>query len=156
MDLIAELTSQLGMPEGQAKGLAGSLFGMLKEQVADKVGAPEAEELAANVPEIEDWAASGDSATDAGEAEGGLMGLAGSLLGGSSGGGLDIGSLIALAGKFNLDAGTAKSLLPIALQFLKGRLPAPLLEKIAGAIPLLGGGNSSGAGGLAGALGKLF
>lgn len=147
MELLSELTSKLGVNEDQAKGLAGGLLGMIQSQVKSGVGEAEAQQFSESVPEVESWK------SHVPESSGGLMGLAGGLLGGSEGG-LDVGGIAKLAGGLNLDASSIQSLLPTVLSFLRSRLDDGLLSKVLGAVPLLSGGSQ--AGGIAGAVGKLF
>ena len=108
MDLIAALTSGLGIDASKARGLAGAAFGLLEEQVSHELGAAEANELRSSIPELPDWKSEG--AALAARPAGGLLQAAGGLLGGTSG--LDVASLIQLAGKAGVPASAAQSLLP--------------------------------------------
>lgn len=152
MDLLEGITAQLGLEPGKAAGLAGTVLGLVKQQVAEKVGQAEADELEAQVPELKQW--QGEAPAEAAESEGGgLLGGLGGLLGGQSAGGLDIGALLGVVGKFNLGADDAQKLIPLVLQFLQARLSGGLLGKILEAVPLLKGAKG---GGIAGALGSLL
>lgn len=154
MDLIATLSSQLGVDTNGAKGLAGSVLGLLQQQVSKKLGGADAGALQAQLPELSEWKAAAESAAPAG---GGVLGAAGGLLGGVLGGagsGFDVASLIQVATKFGVGAGAAQQLLPLVLQFLQSRLEPGLLQRILSAVPALAGGKSGG--GLAGALGGLL
>lgn len=139
MDLVATLTAQLGLDQGKAEGLAGTVLGMVKSQIAGKVGAKEADQFSAQIPELERWAAKAESPAATGGAGGGLLGTASSLLGARDGGGLDLGGLTQLAGKFGLNLGSAQTLVPIVVDFLKSKLDSELLGKVLGAVPLLSG-----------------
>jgi hypothetical protein len=170
MDLIANLTSQLGLDPDKAKGLAGAVLGQIEQGVGKSLGSGEASAFRSQVPELGEWqskvAALGGGegaggllgALGGGGLGGGLLGAAGSLLGGSgSGSGFDVGSLMALAGQAGLGGAAVQQLVPLVLGFLKERLDPELLAKIIGAVPglqQLAGGAP--AGGLAGALGGLF
>ena len=158
MDLIAALSSGLGIEAGKARGLAGAALGLLEDQVSSKLGASEASELRASIPELSDWKSEGDAlaARPAGgllQAAGGLLGGAGPL-GGSSG--LDVAALIQLASKAGVPASAAQSLLPLLLQFLESRVSPELLGKLLRVAPGLKAGGSRGGGGLLGALGSIL
>lgn len=168
MDLIASLTSQLGIEPEKAQGLAGVVLGKLEEQVGQKLGGGDAAALRSKVPELDAWKAKA-SALDGGGGGGGLLGggllgAAGGLLGGAggllggSGGGVDLGALIQLAAKAGLGGGAAEKLLPIVVSFLKSRLDPALLSKVLSTVPgldkLASGGSSRG--GLGGLLGGIL
>lgn len=159
MDLIAALTSQLGIDADKAQGLAGAALGSLQQQVSQKLGGADAASLAGQIPEIEQWkaraASLGESGGGALGGAGGLLGAASSLLGGAgAGGGFDIASLVQLAAKAGVGPGAAKQLLPLVLQFLQSRLDPGLLSKITSAVPALSGAGNKG--GLLGALGGIL
>lgn len=158
MDLIATLSSQLGIDAGKARGLAGAAFGLLEEQVSRKLGASEASELRASLPELPDWKSEGDAL--AARPAGGLLQAAGGLLGGAGLGGstsgLDVAALIQLAGKAGVPASAAQSLLPLLLQFLQSRVSPELLDKVLRVVPSLKAGGTGGGGGLLGALGSIL
>ena len=167
MDLIATLSSQLGLAPNQAEGLAGGLLGKLEEQVSAKLGGADAAALRSGLPELEGWKAKA-AALGAGEGGGGglggLLGAAGGLLGGATGlggsaGGLDLASLVQLASKVGLSPGAAQSLVPVVLSFLQARLDPALLSRVLSAVPALSklAGNKGGSGGgLLGALGGIL
>lgn len=182
MDLIGQLSQQLGIEEGQAKALAGGLLGGLEAQVQEKVGAGEAEEMRAAIPELGDWKAQAANMLGGGGDAGGgdLMGALGGMLGGGGGGdglgglasaaagmlggggapggsagGLDVAFVTSLLGKLNLNPTVAATVAPMVASFLKDRLPAGLTDKLAMVAPFLGG-SGGGAGGLGGMLGGLL
>ncbi len=151
MDLIANLSSQLGIDAGQAQGLAGTALGFIQRQVADKVGSQEASALENAVPELGSWgekAAALGGGTAASSGGGGLLGMAAGLVGGG-----ELGELAGAASKLGLDASSVQKALPLITSFLESRLDAGTLSKILQAVPFLKGG---GGGGLAGALGGLL
>lgn len=179
MDLIASLTSQLGLEPEKAQGLAGALLGKLEEQVGQKLGGGDAAALRSQLPELDDWKSK--IASLGGDEGGGLLGAAGSLLGGGggllgaaggllggaggalgggasrAGGGLDVGSLLQLAAKAGLGGGAAEKLVPIVVSFLKARLDPALLAKVLSVVPGLekfagGGAQGGGLGGLFGGI----
>lgn len=162
MDLIGALTGQLGIDNQKAEGLAGTLLGAIKDQVAEKIGSAEASQIGEAIPELGGWA---QKAKESGEESGGggLFGAATSALGG--GGGLlgslaGGGDLLSMVSKFNLKEGAIGIIAPLVMSFLKDRLPAGLLAKLEGGLPivkaLLTSGSGGGGGGIAGALGGLF
>lgn len=159
MDLIAALTSQLGIDAGKAEGLAGAALGALQQQVSQKLGGADAAALAGQIPEIGQWKAQADALSSGSGGAGGLLRAASGLLGaslggGGSAGGFDLGSLLQLAAKAGVGPGAAKQLLPLVLQFLQARLDPALLSKITAAVPALSGGGNKG--GLMGALGGIL
>ncbi|HEX8702485.1 MAG TPA: DUF2780 domain-containing protein [Myxococcaceae bacterium] len=179
MDLIGQLTQQLGVNPQQAQGLAGSVLGMIQGTVKEKLGDGAASQMAQAVPEMQGWQQTAQAAPGAGDG-GGLMGALGGMLGGGSGstgggGGLggmlgalggaasqagEVAALVSLAHRFNIDASKATLVAPIVLNFLKSRLDPGLVSKILSVVPMLAGsggqGGPSGGGGLGGALGGLL
>ncbi len=173
MDLIANLSSQLGLDTEKAQGLAGAVLGKLEEQVGQKLGGADAAALRSQLPELEGWKSKVPALEGGGVASGllggaatlggGLLGGAGSLLGGAGGllggssGGLDAAALVQLAVKAGLGGGAAEKLVPVVVSFLKSRLDPNLLAKVLSVVPglekLAGGGSG---GGLLGGLGSIL
>jgi hypothetical protein len=173
MDLIASLTSQLGIEPEKAQGLAGAVLGTLEQQVGQQLGGSDAAALREKLPELDAWKAKSPVLEGGGGggllgalgglggggdllgAAGGLLGGAGGLLGGA-GGGLDVGALIQLASKAGVSGGAAQKLLPIVVSFLKSRLDPALLAKVLSVVPglekLAGGASGGGLGGLLGGI----
>ncbi len=129
MELVQMLTNNLGVNEDQAKGGAGMLFNMAKEQL----GAGDFQQIADKVPGIGDLM-SAAPATDGGG--GGVMGMLGGIassLGGDAGG---LGSLAALAGGFSklgLDTDMIGKFVPTVLEYVQsqgGDGIKSLLEKV--------------------------
>jgi hypothetical protein len=163
MDLIAALSSQLGIDGDKAQGLAGAALGSLQQQVAQKLSGGDASAIAAQIPEIEQWKAKAAALSSDGGSlggGGGLLGGVGGLLGaasgllGGGGSGFDVAALVQLAAKSGVGPAAAKQLLPLVLQFLQSRLDPGLLSKIVAAVPALSGGGNKG--GLLGALGGIL
>lgn len=155
MDLIATLSSQLGIEPSKAQGLAGAALGMLERHVSAKLGAAEAEELRAGVPELPAWQREAEALRPG--TTGGFLGAAGGLLGAVGAGGssgFDVAALIQIAAKAGVPAQAAQSLLPLLLQFLQSRVSPDLIGKLLRVLPALKGGGSSG--GLLGALGSIL
>jgi hypothetical protein len=156
MDLIATLSSQLGIDAGSAKGLAGSTLGLLEQQVGQKLGGADVSALKAQLPELPEWKAAAEGGSTGG---GGLLGAAGGLLGGALGGGgsgFDVGALLQLAAKAGVGPAAVQQVLPLLVKFLEARLEPGLLQRILSAVPALTGGGAKAGGGLAGALGGLL
>ena len=175
MDLIGQLSQQLGVNGTQAQGLAGSLLKLVQGTVKEKLGPDASDQMGQAIPEMEGWqqAPSTTSAPQtAPDAGGGLMGALGNLMSGQEGGtgGMmsalgqagDVAAVVSLLGRFNIDASKASLVAPLLLNFLKSRLDPALVGRILSVVPLLsggggsGGGNTPGGGGLGGLLGGLM
>lgn len=176
MDLVAQLSSQLGLQPDAAKGLAGGLMGLVQNAVGGQAG----QDVAAAVPEAAGWqqqagAAPADSGGlgamlggvmgEGGAGLGSLLGSAGALVGGNAGAAMQAAggaaAVSALLSKFGLGADKAAMIAPLLLTFLQSKLPPELLSKVTAALPMLtqalggqqgGAGPGGGLGGLAGLL----
>jgi hypothetical protein len=114
MELLQQLTQQLGVNEDQARGGAGMIFKLAQ----DKLGG-DFKQVADVVPGM-------DSMLSAAPGAGGLSGGLGGALGALSGalGGGKLGALASLAGGFSklgLDAGMVGKFLPVVLSFVKDK-----------------------------------
>jgi hypothetical protein len=189
MDFIGQLSQQLGVDNNQAQGLAGSLLKLVQGTVKEKLGPEAADQVGQSIPELQGWqqAAQAQAPAESGGGGGGLMGALGGLggmLGGQGqsggGGGLmgalggavgqagEVAGVVALLGRFNIDAGKASLVAPLLLNFLKSRLDPKLVGGILSVMPMLanlgggspdgggGGGAQGGGGGLGGILGGLI
>ncbi|RKH11587.1 hypothetical protein D7V97_10805 [Corallococcus sp. CA053C] len=171
MDLIGQLSQQLGVDGTQAQGLAGSLLKLVQGTVQEKVGPDAARQMDQAIPEMQGWQQT--AAAQAPTADGGgLMGALGGLMGGGGGGGLmgalggaaahagEVAGVVAILQRFNLDAGKAALVAPLLLNFLKSRLDPALVGKILAVVPMLTGGSGGsgpqGGGGLGGMLGGIL
>jgi len=113
MELLSQLTQNLGIDEDQAKGGAGLLFKLAK----DKLGSGDFSTLADAVPGINDLLQSAPKSGGLGSAIGNIA----SALGGDTG---KLGDLASLAGgfsKLNLDAGMIAKFIPIILAFVQSK-----------------------------------
>ena len=114
MELIQQLTQSLDVDETQAKGGAGLIFKMAKEQLGDGDFAT----VASAVPGISNLI---------GEAPAGGKGLAGAmggLAGAMGGGGGQLANMAALAGGFTqlgLNPAMASKFVPIILSFVQNK-----------------------------------
>ncbi|QSQ20213.1 DUF2780 domain-containing protein [Pyxidicoccus parkwayensis] len=184
MDLIGQLSQQLGVNGTQAQGLAGSLLKLVQGTVQEKLGPDAAKQMGSAIPEMDSWQQAAKAAAPAQEqGGGGLMGALGGLMGGNDGGGGggggggmgamlgalggaaaqagEVAAVVSLLGRFNIDASKASLVAPLLLNFLKSRLDPGLVSKVLAVVPMLagvgGGGNTSGSGGgLGGMLGGLM
>ena len=117
MELIDQLTGNLGVNETQAKGGAGLLFKLAK----DKLSGGDFSKVSAAVPGI-------DGLIGAAPSGGGVLGGLGEVFGG--------GGLGSLAGGFSnlgLDAGMIGKFIPIVLSFVQskgGDQIKDILEKV--------------------------
>ena len=113
MELIQNLTSNLDVDENQAKGGAGLIFQLAKEQLGDG----EFSQVASVVPGI------GDLIGAAPHPGGGLAGAIGGLAGAMGGGG-KVATLAALAGGFGqlgLNPTMVSQFVPIILSFVQNQ-----------------------------------
>lgn len=115
MELIQQLTQNLQVDETQAKGGAGLIFKMAKEQLGDG----EFAQVASAIPGV------GNLIDDAPSGGKGLAGAVGGLagaLGGGSGG--QLSNMAAVAGGFSqlgLNPGMASKFIPIILSFTQSK-----------------------------------
>ena len=158
MDLIAQLSSTLGVDPAQAQALAGTVLGGVKSQVADELGEDAAGQLDAQVPELDGWQQQAEAV--AGSAGGGLLGgLGGDLLGAVAGAeAKQAAQVAAMISNLGLDASKAALIAPMALAFLKDRMSEEWIDRALQVAPLLTGGaaESNPAADAMGALGSLF
>lgn len=166
MDLIKDLSAQLGIDGNQAEALAGGLLNTLKDQVAGDGDTDAAQALESAVPELGDWAGKATAllgnSDSSGSPLGGLLGSAMSMLGGNASKAAPLVQVgISLLEKVGLDKSKAMLIGPILANFLTERLEGTQLEKFLPFLSMLNpSGNDGGgidAGGLlSGALGGLL
>jgi hypothetical protein len=172
MDLIQSLSSQLGLSQEQAQGLAGGLLGVVNGAVHHGAGADAAGKLQSAVPELQQWmqtAAAHQGGTPAAGGGGDLLGMLGSMLGGAQGGGGtgNLGAVLqgggasaAMSGvlaKYGVKPEQMAALAPILGQFLQHRMGADGMQSVLGQVlPMLTGGAQSGGGGGLGALTSML
>lgn len=115
MELIQQLTQSLEVDEQQAKGGAGLIFKMAKEQLGDS----EFAQVAGAVPGVSNLI--GEAPTAGKGIAGAVGGLAGAMGGGSGG---QLANMAALAGGFSqlgLNPGMASKFIPIILSFTQSK-----------------------------------
>ncbi|MFP2913639.1 DUF2780 domain-containing protein, partial [Pyxidicoccus sp. 3LFB2] len=75
MDLIGQLSQQLGVNGTQAQGVAGSLLKLVQGTVQEKLGPEAANQMGSAIPEMDSWQQAGTAAPQPMPgAGGGLMG----------------------------------------------------------------------------------
>ena len=75
MDLIGQLSQQLGVDGTQAQGLAGSFLKLVQGTVKEKVGPDAARQMDQAIPEMQGWQQQAAQQAPAGAGDGGgLMG----------------------------------------------------------------------------------
>jgi hypothetical protein len=112
-DLINQLTQNLGVNEGQAKGGAGLIFKLVKE----KLGAGDFGQVANSVPGVDDLINAAPESGGLGKAMGGI----GSALGGGAGKLGDMASLASGFSKLGLDTGMVGKFVPVVLSFVQSK-----------------------------------
>lgn len=115
MELIQQLTQNLQVDETQAKGGAGLIFKMAKEQLADGDFA----QVASAVPAVNSLMTEAPSGGKG--IAGAIGGLAGAMGGGSGG---QLANMAAVAGGFGqlgLNPGMASKFVPIILSFVQSK-----------------------------------
>ena len=126
MELIQQLTQNLGVDENQAKGGAGLIFKLAQE----KLGDGEFAQLASAVPVISNLI--GEAPQPGGGIAGALGGLAGAM-----GGGSQLANMAALAGGFGqlgLNPAMASKFVPIILSFVQSQGGEQLRGLLAGVL----------------------
>lgn len=158
MDLIGDLASQLNLPQGQAKGLAGGVLSLVQGALKDDGAEDDAKAFGDAVPEAAQWAAEGE--VPGGEDEGGglgdLLGAGMSMLGASKGSAGLASGVAALIQKFGLEPSHAAIAAPLITKFIESKVDPALLAKVQPMLALMGGGEDGGGGGLGGMLGGLL
>lgn len=133
-ELIAQLTSKLGIDESVASAATGKAMAMVKEHAGDDLFS----KISSAVPGADNIAAEG--AAPAEEAEGGggmlgaLAGMASSALGGSAGEAMGLASSLGDAG---LEAGQVGGFASTLMDFLKDKVGDEVLEQILAKVPML-------------------
>ena len=117
MELIDQLTKNLGVSETQAKGGAGLIF----KQAKEKLSGADFSKVSAAVPGVNSLISAAPAS--GGGAPGGLGDLGSMIpgLGGAAGG---LGSMAGLAGGFSklgLDSGMIGKFIPIILSFVQSK-----------------------------------
>jgi Protein of unknown function VcgC/VcgE (DUF2780) len=144
-DLISQLTEHTGLsPELVQKGL-GALFGFLKKELGEETFS----KVESSIPEASALRSQHESAPEpeeAAPAQRGLLdvvtGLAGKLLGGKAGEGVDLLSTFA---KLGFKPEQVEAFLPKALELIKTYLSPELIQKLLASLPAIAKMLASGA-----------
>jgi hypothetical protein len=135
-ELIEQLTSRLGIDASVATAATGKAMAMVKQHAGDDLF----EKISAVIPGASESAEQGaeEPVTAVGESGGGMLGklagMASSALGGSAGGGLEIGAALADAGLPTDQMGGFVSML---VTFLKDKVGDEVTEQILAKFPML-------------------
>ncbi|QDT06182.1 hypothetical protein K227x_45900 [Rubripirellula lacrimiformis] len=135
-ELIQQLISKLGIDESVANAATGKAMAMVKEHAGDELFG----KIAAAVPGAVESAAAGsqDAAGGAAASGGGMLGklagMASSALGGSAGGGLELGAALSGAG---LDSDKMGGFVSMVIAFLKEKAGDEVMEQVLNKFPML-------------------
>ena len=117
MELVQQLSQNLGISEEQAQGGAGLIFSLAKQ----KLGEGEFTQVSQSLPGISNLIS---AAPQSGGVMAGAMGGLASAMGGAMGGGGNIASLATLAGGFTqlgLNPNMASQFIPVILSFVQSK-----------------------------------
>ncbi len=147
MDLIAQLTDQLGLESSQSQALAGGVLSYVKGLASDRLGAEATNHFETAIPELGDW--QGRAAELANSEEGAFAGGLGGLLGTAAsalGGGGELAALAPLVAKLGIDPQQLTAVAPLVMSFLRSRLDENFVAQLAELAPFLTGQGESGGG----------
>ena len=129
-DVIEDLAGKSGVSADLAKKGMGALLSFLKE----KIPAESFSRVTRAIPGADNMMAA--AAERSSEASGGILGavsgLAGKLLGGAG----DASALVAKLTQFGFSADQLQRFIPTVLEFLRGKLPGDVMNKITAMIPI--------------------
>ena len=165
-EILRQLVDQLGTHPGQTEVGAGALLNLIREHASEA----DFGQLLQAVPEASKWMGTATvaqaSAAPGTAAGGGLLGEIGGLIEGFTGSSGGVGGLLSALAHSGLSADKLMQLVPTLLTLLQQRGGTDLLQRVAGAVPMLQevlGGGAAGApgaqpgdGGILGELGKMF
>ncbi|MDH4068900.1 MAG: DUF2780 domain-containing protein [Ignavibacteria bacterium] len=134
-DLIQNLAKSAGIDNSKAEMGLGALLSSVKENVPTDTFS----QISSSIPGVGDLLSKFAGGSKSTGDSGGLMGMAGSLLGGDSKG---MTSLISNFSKAGFTMDTAKVFIPVAINLLKDKLSPELMSKVSELVPsgLLSGG----------------
>jgi hypothetical protein len=129
-DIIEDLAGKAGVSADLAKKGMGALLSFLKE----KIPAESFSKVTRAIPGADNLMAT--AAEKGAEASGGVLsavsGLAGKLFGGAGG----ASALVAKLTQLGFSADQLQRFIPTVLEFLKGKLPGDVMNKITAMIPI--------------------
>ncbi|TWU60593.1 hypothetical protein Poly51_08710 [Rubripirellula tenax] len=135
-ELIAQLTSKLGIDESVANAATGKAMALVKQHAGDELFG----KIASAIPGAVESAATGASDAGSDAASGGagmlgkLAGMASSALGGSAGGGLELGAALTGAG---LEPDKMGGFVSMIVGFLKEKAGAEVMDQVMAKFPML-------------------
>ena len=133
-DLVNELTSQTGISSDLVQKGLGALLAFLKKELGEETF----DKVQASVPGAAKLTSNFESAPPPTESQGGLLemvsGLAGKLLGGKAGEGVD---LLSSFSKLGFKPEQIEAFLPKALELIKRYLSPELVQRILASLPAI-------------------
>lgn len=133
-ELIAMLTSKLGLDASTAGAGVNKIMALLKENIGDDLFG----QIASSVMGAGEAAAAGEADSGGSPGGGGLLGkltsMASSALGSKAGGGLEIASALASSG---IDAEKLGPFVSTVVDFLKEKLGDDVVEQVLAKLPML-------------------
>ncbi|TWT69644.1 DUF2780 domain-containing protein [Crateriforma conspicua] len=131
-ELIQRLASQLGIDPSLAKTASEKAMSMIKDNAGDDLFG----QIADKIPGASDAATSGAAAQPAGGGGmlGKLAGMASSALGGSAGGGIELGAALSESG---LEADKVGGFVQMVVEFIKEKVGDEVLEQLLAKFPML-------------------
>ncbi|SRR6056297_3649075 len=133
-ELIARLTSKLGINDSIAKAATEKALAMLKEHAGDDLFGQIADKVPGAAEMAEHGVASGAATAGDGGLLGKLAGMASSALGKSAGGGLELGAALSETGLKSDQMGGFVSMI---IEFLKEKVGDDVMEQVLGKFPML-------------------
>jgi hypothetical protein len=140
-EIVNQIAAQTGISADQIQKGLGAFFTFLKKELGEETYT----EVESSVPDAAHAVRSFQTAPEASEGSGGLLGmvsdLAGKLLGGKTGAGAE---LLASFSKLGFKPEQIESFLPKVLEFIRAHLSPELVQKIMASLPalaaMIGGG----------------
>lgn len=124
-DIVSELAGKCGISAESAQKGLGAVLGFLK----DKLPAEAFAKISAAVPGADGMVAAADSGESAG-VMGAITGAVGKLFGGNA------GDVLARVGQTGMTPGQLQDLIPKVMEFLRGKLPASVMDQISRLLPV--------------------
>ena len=134
-ELIAQLTSKLGIDSSVANNATGKALAMVKEYAGDDLF----DKISSAIPGAGEAAEQGASATSGAAGGGGgmlgkLAGMASDALGGSAGEAIELGSSLSAAG---LDTSQIAGFAAMVVEFLREKVGDEVMDQILEKVPML-------------------
>lgn len=133
-ELIAQLTQKLGIDESVAGAATGKAMAMVKEHAGDDLFG----QLSSMIPGASEAATAGAEEAPPSEGGGGMLGklagMASGALGGSAGGGLELGAALSSAG---LESDQIGGFAKMVIDFIRDKAGDEILDQILAKFPML-------------------